>query len=122
MAIANTQSTGGAPIPCFAAKERRVKEGVSITYEFLNSGLGPAIIDDLVVSLNGERITADDPVEELLRRCIGGKMPYLLKSSSVPSPRFCLKSHEEYLFAEVHFPGLTQKAKLLLASYSGPPI
>lgn len=101
-------------------KKGRSKEGVSISYEFINSGLGPALIEELKVNLERKKIEADDPVEEMLKRCLARKLPYVLKSSSVPSPGYCLKPGEEYLFAEVFFPGLTPEQEVALGELLRP--
>lgn len=90
--------------------KRRTDEGTYATFELLNVGLGPAVIESFKFTVEDKPLSGQipDPIEEMLTRCLGGKIAFVLRRSSYPSPGYCIKVHEEYLVAEVFFPKITR--------------
>lgn len=96
-------------------------KGMRYRYVLSNTGLGPAIVRELSLTVKGEKVTGEDPAAEVVKRCCGAAgLKYEVNSSSEPSPGYCLKPGEDYLLAEVFFPGLLREKEEELAKTLDP--
>ena len=87
--------------------KRRENEGTYFTYELMNVGLGPAMVEEFSLNVPGfsRRDQSISLIEELLVHIlVPGKIMYLLKKHSMPSPGFCFVPEEPYLVGEVFLP------------------
>lgn len=95
---------------------RRGKDGTAASFELLNVGLGPALIREFKVTVDNQAVSSPhrDPIEELIARCLDGKVSYTVLRTSFPGVGYCMRLHEEYMVAEVFFPKSTRADEKLI--------
>lgn len=91
--------------------KNRTQAGMTGVYEFVNVGLGPAVVRRFEFLVDRKPLTGGmslEAADEVLARTIGGAIEYQVVRSACPSPGYCLRAGEEYLLAEVSFKGITK--------------
>lgn len=88
---------------------KRQDDGIIITFDLCNHGIGPAKIVRFDFFLDGKPFTAKwDPVEALLEAGLGDKISYKILSQGCPGRDYCLIVGQNYRLAEVFLPGAKQ--------------
>jgi hypothetical protein len=84
----------------------RKEDGIVITTELCNHGIGPAKIKKFSLFLDGKPFTEKwDPIESLIESALAGKVPYELLRQAYPGKDYHLIAGQTYLLAEIFLPG-----------------
>lgn len=85
---------------------RAENDGVYFTYELLNVGLGPAVINEFTLTAKDFKPTPGGGlIEELVAHAFrGSTVQYVLKRHGLPSRGYCLKAGEVYVVGELYLP------------------
>lgn len=92
-----------------STNRNRQDNGITITFDLSNHGLGPARIKSFDLFLDGKLFTSKwDPIEALLEAGLKGKVSYKLLSQACPGRDYCLIVGQTYRLAEIFFSGAKQ--------------
>ncbi len=92
-----------------STNRNRQDDGIVITFDLCNHGIGPAKIRSFDLFLDGKPFTSKwDPVEALIEAGLGDKVSYKLLSQGFPGRDYCLVVGQTYRLAEIFLPGAKQ--------------
>jgi hypothetical protein len=84
------------------------QNGSSISFSVKNLGLGPAIIKDRYLSIDGRKFKppglATDEVRDFTKECFGQKIKYILRQFGLPGIESAIASSQEITIATIELP------------------
>ncbi len=81
-------------------------EGMTVGYDLINVGLGPALITRVTLFISDSPVesTGIDPIESWVRQHVGDRLKFRLKNQAFPGQRGAIRAGEKSRIAEIFFP------------------
>ena len=91
-------------------------EGLTLSLLVKNNGVGPAVIQDIKLSIDGKSFSdkAHDPVEQLAALLFANKVPYHVAAHAFPGQGSAMPSQAVIEFARIVFPGMKKSQEAAL--------